>query len=144
MLLHCDPFLVSYMPRATHTFWCCQKVLSLKGGRHSLPIVVSWSTGSPPSQNATNLASQGLTQQYQQFYLREKNNLQELFFLFIYSLHLAVYLLDFFMDNFDVSRNQLNLVAMGCLSVATKFEEKEEDIPKQNVLRQVYAEDKLS
>lgn len=50
------------------------------------------------------------------------------------SLHLAVYLLDFFMDNFDVSRNQLNLVAMGCLSVATKFEEKEEDIPKQNVL----------
>ena len=52
------------------------------------------------------------------------------------SLHLAVYLLDFFMDNFDVSRNQLNLVAMGCLSVAAKFEEKEEDIPKQNVLRE--------
>lgn len=50
------------------------------------------------------------------------------------SLHLAVYLLDFFMDNFDVSRNQLNLVAMGCLSVSAKFEEKEEDIPKQNVL----------
>lgn len=50
------------------------------------------------------------------------------------SLHLAVYLLDFFMDNFDVSRNQLNLVAMGCLSVSSKFEEKEEDIPKQNVL----------
>lgn len=55
------------------------------------------------------------------------------------SLHLAVYLLDFFMDNFDVSRNQLNLVAMGCLSVATKFEEKEEDIPKQNVLSQYCA-----
>jgi len=50
------------------------------------------------------------------------------------SLHLAVHLLDYFMDNFDVSRNQLNLVAMGCLSVAAKFEEKEEDIPKQNVL----------
>ena len=56
-------------------------------------------------------------------------------FRFTSSLHLAVYLLDFFMDNFDVSRNQLNLVAMGCLSVSSKFEEKEEDIPKQNVLR---------
>jgi hypothetical protein len=50
------------------------------------------------------------------------------------SLHLAVYLLDFFMDNFDVSKSQLNLLSMGCLSVATKFEEKEEDIPKQGVL----------
>ncbi|XP_078421400.1 cyclin-J [Cetorhinus maximus] len=44
--------------------------------------------------------------------------------------HLAVYLLDLFMDRYNVSIQQLHLVALSCLLLASKFEEKEDRVPK--------------
>ncbi|KAB1271100.1 Cyclin-J [Camelus dromedarius] len=44
--------------------------------------------------------------------------------------HLAVYLLDLFMDRYDISIQQLHLVALSCLLLASKFEEKEDSVPK--------------
>ncbi|XP_067909432.1 cyclin-J [Heterodontus francisci] len=44
--------------------------------------------------------------------------------------HLAVYLLDLFMDRYDISVQQLHLVALSCLLLASKFEEKEDRVPK--------------
>ncbi|XP_078080527.1 cyclin-J [Mustelus asterias] len=45
--------------------------------------------------------------------------------------HLAVYLLDLFMDRYDaISIQQLHLVALSCLLLASKFEEKEDRVPK--------------
>ncbi|XP_028908046.1 cyclin-J-like protein isoform X2 [Ornithorhynchus anatinus] len=44
--------------------------------------------------------------------------------------HLAVYLLDLFMDHYDVTTKQLHTVAMACLLLASKFEEKEDKVPK--------------
>ncbi|XP_055502606.1 cyclin-J [Leucoraja erinacea] len=44
--------------------------------------------------------------------------------------HLAVYLLDLFMDRYDISVQQLHQVALSCLILASKFEEKEEHVPK--------------
>ncbi|ELV10019.1 Cyclin-J [Tupaia chinensis] len=44
--------------------------------------------------------------------------------------HLAVYLLDLFMDRYDISIQQLHLVALSCLLLASQFEEKEESVPK--------------
>lgn len=39
--------------------------------------------------------------------------------------HLAVYLLDLFMDHYDVAVRQLYIIALSCLLLASKFEEKE-------------------
>ncbi|GCC22302.1 cyclin-J isoform X2 [Chiloscyllium punctatum] len=44
--------------------------------------------------------------------------------------HLAVYLLDLFMDRYDISVQKLHLVALSCLLLASKFEEKEDRVPK--------------
>ncbi|XP_015666297.1 cyclin-J [Protobothrops mucrosquamatus] len=44
--------------------------------------------------------------------------------------HLAVYLLDLFMDRYDISIQQLHMVALSCLLLASKFEEKEDSVPK--------------
>ncbi|KFP18699.1 Cyclin-J, partial [Egretta garzetta] len=44
--------------------------------------------------------------------------------------HLAVYLLDLFMDRYDISIQQLHVVALSCLLLASKFEEKEDSVPK--------------
>ncbi|XP_069095894.1 cyclin-J [Pleurodeles waltl] len=44
--------------------------------------------------------------------------------------HLAVYLLDLFMDRYDISIQQLHVVALSCLLLASKFEEKEDHVPK--------------
>ncbi|KAF7697194.1 hypothetical protein HF521_005612 [Silurus meridionalis] len=40
--------------------------------------------------------------------------------------HLAVYLLDLFMDHYDVAVRQLYVIALSCLLLASKFEEKED------------------
>ncbi|XP_046899280.1 cyclin-J-like protein isoform X2 [Hypomesus transpacificus] len=48
--------------------------------------------------------------------------------------HLAVYLLDLFMDRYDVSLHELYASALSCLLLACKFEEKEERIPRLNQL----------
>ncbi|XP_037117725.1 cyclin-J-like protein [Syngnathus acus] len=44
--------------------------------------------------------------------------------------HLAVYLLDLFMDRYDVAVKQLYVIALSCLLLASKFEEKEDRVPK--------------
>ncbi|KAL6486977.1 hypothetical protein MHYP_G00036030, partial [Metynnis hypsauchen] len=48
--------------------------------------------------------------------------------------HLAVYLLDLFMDRYDISVQQLHLVALSCLLLASKFEEREDRVPKLETL----------
>ncbi|KAF7249164.1 Cyclin-J [Varanus komodoensis] len=44
--------------------------------------------------------------------------------------HLAVYLLDLFMDSYDVALRQLYVISVACLLLASKFEEKEDRVPK--------------
>ncbi|KAA0718396.1 Cyclin-J [Triplophysa tibetana] len=48
--------------------------------------------------------------------------------------HLAVYLLDLFMDGYDISVQQLHMVALSCLLLASKFEEREDRVPKLETL----------
>ncbi|XP_053306282.1 cyclin-J [Spea bombifrons] len=48
--------------------------------------------------------------------------------------HLAVYLLDLFMDRYDISIQQLHIVALSCLLLASKFEDKEDRVPKLDQL----------
>ncbi|XP_026713996.1 cyclin-J-like protein [Athene cunicularia] len=44
--------------------------------------------------------------------------------------HLAIYLLDLFMDRYDITVKQLHIVSFACLLLASKFEEKEDKVPK--------------
>nr|XP_056719652.1 cyclin-J-like protein [Euleptes europaea] len=44
--------------------------------------------------------------------------------------HLAIYLLDLFMDRYDVAVKQLCVISIACLLLASKFEEKEDRVPK--------------
>ncbi|XP_019334116.1 cyclin-J-like protein isoform X2 [Alligator mississippiensis] len=44
--------------------------------------------------------------------------------------HLAVYLLDLFMDHYDITVKQLYVISIACLLLASKFEEKEDRVPK--------------
>uniref|UniRef100_A0A1A7WE48 Cyclin J n=2 Tax=Iconisemion striatum TaxID=60296 RepID=A0A1A7WE48_9TELE len=48
--------------------------------------------------------------------------------------HLAVYLLDLFMDRYDVTIQQLHMVSLACLLLASKFEEREDRVPKLETL----------
>ncbi|KAJ8359811.1 hypothetical protein SKAU_G00163360 [Synaphobranchus kaupii] len=48
--------------------------------------------------------------------------------------HLAVYLLDLVMDRYDISVQQLHVVALSCLLLASKFEEREDRVPKLDML----------
>ncbi|KAG7229985.1 hypothetical protein INR49_009705, partial [Caranx melampygus] len=48
--------------------------------------------------------------------------------------HLAVYLLDLFMDRYDVTVQQLHIVSLSCLLLASKFEEREDRVPKLEIL----------
>ncbi|XP_034960823.1 cyclin-J-like protein [Zootoca vivipara] len=48
--------------------------------------------------------------------------------------HLAVYLLDLFMDRYDVAVKQLYVISIACLLLASKFEEKEDKVPKLDQL----------
>ncbi|XP_055280994.1 cyclin-J isoform X4 [Moschus berezovskii] len=57
--------------------------------------------------------------------------------------HLAVYLLDLFMDRYDISIQQLHLVALSCLLLASKFEEKEDSVPKLEQLNSLVHETDL-
>ncbi|XP_054713070.1 cyclin-J-like isoform X2 [Uloborus diversus] len=49
-------------------------------------------------------------------------------------LHLALYLLDIFMDNHTIHYDHLQMVALGCLTVAVKLEENDALIPKNSDL----------
>ncbi|XP_003225263.1 cyclin-J-like protein [Anolis carolinensis] len=44
--------------------------------------------------------------------------------------HLAVYLLDLFMDRYDIALKELYAISITCLILASKFEEKEKRVPK--------------
>lgn len=46
------------------------------------------------------------------------------------SVHLAVYLLDIFMDNHRIVEERLGLVALVCILLAAKFEERDANVPK--------------
>lgn len=46
------------------------------------------------------------------------------------TVHLSVYILDSFMDNHNIYPERLKLVALVCLLVASKFEERECKVPK--------------
>ncbi|CAF91685.1 unnamed protein product, partial [Tetraodon nigroviridis] len=48
--------------------------------------------------------------------------------------HLAVYLLDLFMDRYNVTVQQLHVVSLSCLLLASKFEEREDRVPKLEAL----------
>ncbi|XP_067003557.1 cyclin-J [Anabrus simplex] len=45
-------------------------------------------------------------------------------------VHLAVYILDIFMDNHAIVVERLNLVTLVCLLLAAKFEERDSNVPK--------------
>uniref|UniRef100_A0A8C4QKW1 Cyclin-J-like protein n=1 Tax=Eptatretus burgeri TaxID=7764 RepID=A0A8C4QKW1_EPTBU len=51
--------------------------------------------------------------------------------------HLAVYLLDLFMDRYDIAVKQLYVAALSCLVLASKFEEREERVPKLDQLNNI-------
>lgn len=51
-------------------------------------------------------------------------------------LHLAVYLMDYFMDNFYIQTDQLLLVALGCLLLAAKSEGRDALVPRASELNQ--------
>ncbi|NWR57068.1 CCNJL protein, partial [Bucorvus abyssinicus] len=44
--------------------------------------------------------------------------------------HLAIYLLDLFMDRYDITVKQLHIISFACLLLASKFEEQEDKVPK--------------
>ncbi|XP_075223832.1 cyclin J [Lycorma delicatula] len=46
------------------------------------------------------------------------------------TVHLAVHLLDYFMDNYRIIAGRLNLVALVCISLSAKFEEQDGSFPK--------------
>ncbi|KAM4606957.1 cyclin-J [Polymixia lowei] len=48
--------------------------------------------------------------------------------------HLAVYLLDLFMDRYDITVQQLHMVSLSCLLLASKFEDREDRVPKLETL----------
>ncbi|XP_033113444.1 cyclin-J-like [Anneissia japonica] len=45
-----------------------------------------------------------------------------------YTLHLSIYCMDRFMDKYDIKEATLHLVALSCLVIATKYEEKEDKV----------------
>ncbi|XP_064886107.1 cyclin-J-like protein isoform X2 [Columba livia] len=51
--------------------------------------------------------------------------------------HLAIYLLDLFMDRYDTTVKQLHVTSFACLLLASKFEEKEDKVPKLEHLNNV-------
>ncbi|XP_057265840.1 cyclin-J-like protein [Pezoporus wallicus] len=48
--------------------------------------------------------------------------------------HLAIYLLDLFMDRYDVTAQQLCIISFFCLRLASKFEDREDKVPKLALL----------
>ncbi|PSN34498.1 Cyclin-J [Blattella germanica] len=46
------------------------------------------------------------------------------------TVHLSIYLLDIFMDNHRIVETRLNLVALVCILLAAKFEERDANVPK--------------
>ncbi|XP_058819537.1 cyclin-J [Topomyia yanbarensis] len=59
------------------------------------------------------------------------------------TVHLAIYMIDAFMDNHNITDNRLNLVALSCVILASKIEENEPNIPSMAgmnaVVRNQYA-----
>ncbi|XP_034235327.1 cyclin-J isoform X2 [Thrips palmi] len=53
------------------------------------------------------------------------------------TVHLSIYLLDIFMDNYNIELEKLHLVALICLQIASKFEEYDIRTPKISQLNSV-------
>lgn len=53
------------------------------------------------------------------------------------TIHLAIYMLDAFMDNHNISDNRLNLVALTCILLASKIEENEPNVPSLSKLNEL-------
>ncbi|XP_055373528.1 cyclin-J [Condylostylus longicornis] len=53
------------------------------------------------------------------------------------TVHLAVYLLDVFMDTCFIPETKLNVVALTCLLLASKVEERDSNVPKLDRLRKI-------
>lgn len=53
------------------------------------------------------------------------------------TIHLAIYMLDAFMDNHNISDNRLNLVALTCVLLAAKIEENEPSVPSLSKLNEL-------
>lgn len=53
------------------------------------------------------------------------------------TVHLAVYLLDAFMDNHDITDNRLFLVALSCIHLSAKIEENEPNVPSLTKLNEL-------
>ncbi|XP_055599280.1 cyclin-J [Uranotaenia lowii] len=53
------------------------------------------------------------------------------------TVHLAIYLVDTFMDNHNITDNRLNLVALSCILLASKIEENEPNIPSLSSLNEL-------
>uniref|UniRef100_A0A1Q3EW39 Putative cyclin b n=1 Tax=Culex tarsalis TaxID=7177 RepID=A0A1Q3EW39_CULTA len=53
------------------------------------------------------------------------------------TIHLAIYMLDAFMDNHNISDNRLNLVALTCVLLAAKIEENEPNVPSLSKLNEL-------
>ncbi|XP_061211421.1 cyclin-J-like protein [Neopsephotus bourkii] len=51
--------------------------------------------------------------------------------------HLAIYLLDLFMDRYDVTAKQLYIISFGCLLLASKFEDRRRKGPKLELLNKL-------
>ncbi|XP_058453351.1 cyclin-J-like protein [Malaya genurostris] len=53
------------------------------------------------------------------------------------TVHLAIYMLDTFMDNHNITDNRLNLVALSCVILAAKIEENEPNVPKMKIMNKL-------
>nr|CAD7462372.1 unnamed protein product [Timema tahoe] len=53
------------------------------------------------------------------------------------TVHLSIYILDVFMDNHSITTERLILVALVCLLLAAKFEERDMNVPKIHELNQL-------
>ncbi|XP_061228867.1 cyclin-J-like protein [Neopsephotus bourkii] len=51
--------------------------------------------------------------------------------------HLAIYLLDLFMDRYDMTAKQLYIISFGCLLLASKFEDRRHKGPKLELLNKL-------
>lgn len=53
------------------------------------------------------------------------------------TVHLAIYLMDAFMDNHNISENRLELFGLCCISLASKIEENEPNVPSTKTLNEL-------
>ncbi|KAM6408418.1 cyclin-J-like [Rhynochetos jubatus] len=68
------------------------------------------------------------------YFLHLLTALCDLFSICLPARHLAIYLLDVLMDHHDIPVQQLHVVSLACLSLASKFEERQRKFPRLKYL----------